>query len=222
MARAKQYEMSKVAQGHSIDWIRRQYNTAIKAANDRIKTLQKTQYRDHANAYKFLVRDDLTGAPFTKQRGGATVFKALPKKTGNALTDRAMAMEGLRAVERFLGAKTSTVRGIKEVVTERRAELQRVLSEEWAERGGKGSAPKLTDTEADNILYWLGSEEGKEAKKQFDSNQVRDAVNLAVVAERKDGQSKTISELYNEFMSSGKSMGDWIRESENRLGFVEL
>lgn len=217
MAVQKLWKMSEVAAGHDEKWIRRQYNVAIKAANDRIKTLQKPQYAGRSKAYEYYVQADLAGAPYTKERGGATVFKALPHGSG-----RRESLEALRMVERFLGAKTSTVSGIYETERERERTLQDVLNEDFQIRGAAGAdVPQLTKDEADSVLRWLGSEEGRAAKSNFDSHQVREAMLKAVIASRpgrSGGASPSISELYNSFMQSQDTLADWIAQSENIIG----
>lgn len=210
MAQQKIWNMSTLAKGQSERWIRQQYNAAIKAANDRIKTVSQEKYQGRAQAYEFYVKGDLAGAPYTKQRGGMTVFKALPRGA-----DREQALEALRMAERFLGSKTSTARGIQEVENERRSILNDMLSEDFENRGGDGKAPKLTKTEADNILRWMGSEEGRNAKASYDSNQVREAISKSVIANR--GSSSTVSDLYNSFISSQQSLADWINISESNI-----
>lgn len=210
MAQQKIWNMSTLAKGQSERWIRQQYNAAIKAANDRIKTVSQEKYQGRAQAYEFYVKGDLAGAPYTKQRGGMTVFKALPRGA-----DREQALEALRMAERFLGSKTSTARGIQEVENERISILNDMLSEDFENRGGDGKAPKLTKTEADNILRWMGSEEGRNAKASYDSNQVREAISKSVIANR--GSSSTVSDLYNSFISSQQSLADWINISESNI-----
>ena len=215
MAQQKIWKMSALASGQSEKWIRQQYNAAIKAANDRIKTITKPTYAGRAQAYEYYVKGDLAGAPYVKQRGGATVFKALP---GGA--DRETSLEALRMVERFLGAKTSTAKGILSTEKERRDILNRFLAEDFSGRGGSGSAPELTKDEAENVLRWMGSEEGKAAKASYDSNQVREAISKAAVANR--GSGKSVSELYRDWFESQESLADWIQESENQIGYSDF
>ena len=202
--------MSSAAKGQSERWIRQQYNAAIKAANDRIKTVSKPEYAGKSQAYEFYVKGDLAGAPYVKERGGATVFKALPRGA-----DREQSLEALRMVERFLGAKTSTASGIKAVENERRDILNTMLSEDYKNRGGAGKTPALTKTEADNILRWMGSEEGRAAKANYDSNQVREGIAKAVISSRGSGQS--VSDLYNSFLTSQQTLADWIDTSESSI-----
>lgn len=215
MSQQKIWRMSELSRGQSDKWIRQQYNAAIKAANDRIKTVSQEKYSGRSQAYEYYVKGDLAGAPYVKQRGGATVFKALPRGAS-----RRESLEALRMVERFLGAKTSTAAGIQEVARERESSLNRALEEEWKARGGSGSGPrdKLTREQADNVLRWMGSEEGKAAKAQYDSHQVREAISKAVVAAG-PRSGKTVSNLYNDFKKSQETLADWIFQSESKLGW---
>lgn len=215
MAQQKIWNMSTLAKGQGEKWIRQQYNAAIKAANERIKVLAQPKYAGRAQAYEYYVKGDLAGAPYTKQRGGSTVFKALPRGA-----DRGQALEALRMVERFLGAKTSTARGIMETERERQSNLNDMLKNDYAMRGGSGRAPALSKDEADAILRWMGSEEGRNAKKDFDSNQTREAISKAVIANR--GSGKTVSELYNDFLDTQETMADWLDNVENLLGYMDI
>ncbi len=215
MSQQKEWRMSSLASGQTDRWIRQQYNAAIKAANDRIKTVSQAKYLDRAQAYKYYVKGDLAGAPYVKQRGGMTVFKALPRGA-----DRGLMLEGLRMVERFLGAKTSTVRGIYQVQRERRENLNDVLADDYKKRGGSGKAPALTKSEADDVLTWMGSEEGKSAKQDFDSAQTREAISKAVIANR--GSGKSVSDLYADFKDSQQTMADWLLKAENKLGYKPI
>lgn len=212
MAQQKVWQMSQLARGQSEKWIRQQYNAAIKAANDRIKTVSKAEYAGRSQAYEFYVKGDLAGAPYVKERGGMTVFKALPRNA-----TREQSLEALRMAERFLGAKTSTARGITAVEREREEALNRMLEDDFRSRDGSGRAPKLTKTEADNILRWMGSEEGKAAKADYDSNQVREAVTKAVISSRSSGSGASVSKLYNDFLQSEQSLADWIEASESNI-----
>ena len=213
MAKQKFWRMSEMSAGQSERWIRQQSNAAIKAANDRIKTLSKAEYEGRSHAYEYYVKGDLAGAPYVKERGGATVFKALPKDAS-----RRESLEALRMVERFLGARTSTAAGIREVEKERQGRLNELLEEDHRMRGGSGQAPELSKQDADNILRWMGSEEGREAKQNFDSFQVREAIAKAVVAYGISSSLSSISDLYQDFISTELSLADWIEISEDIIG----
>lgn len=213
MAQRKIYDMSKNASGQSIDWLRRQYRLAQKAANDRIKTTTKNAaLREHAQAYNHIVRNDLQGKKYISEKDGVSRFAGLGKKAS-----RAELMEALKAAERFLGSRTSTAGGIRELIEERRKNLNDYLQEDWENRGGSGSAPKLSKDEADNILRWLGSPEGQAAKRDFDSHQVREAIAKKVIANRLSGTKQSVSQIYNEFVQSELTFADYISESEEIL-----
>lgn len=214
MSAQKSWHMSELAAGQSEKWIRQQYNAAIKAANDRIKTVSKAEYSGRSKAYEYYVKGDLEGSPYTKERGGATVFKALPKGSS-----RSESLEALRMVERFLGARTSTASGIREIEKERQGRLNEMLEEDFRMRGGSGRAPELSKQDADNILRWMGSEEGRAAKKNFDSHQVREGITKAVIAAGGIADAgKSVSDLYNEFLESEETLADWIDASESTIG----
>lgn len=214
MSQQKIWRMSELSRGQSDKWIRQQYNAAIKAANDRIKTLSKEKYQGRAQAYEYYVKGDLAGAPYVKERGGATVFKALPRGSS-----RRESLEALRMVERFLGARTSTAAGIMEVERQRERGLNVALQEEWEARGGSGAAPELTKQQSDDVLRWMGSEEGKAAKAQYDSHQVREAISKAVISAGRSKSGKRASDLYKDFKASQQTLADWIFQSEAKIGW---
>lgn len=217
MAKQKTWNLSALSRGQDEKWIRRAYNNAIKSANDRIKTLSKPEYAGRSQAYEFYVKSDLQGAPYTKERGGNIVFKAIPRSA-----DREQALEALRMVERFLQAKTSTAAGIKAVENQRRDELNKMLQEDHANHGSGGSAPELSKSEADAILRWMGSEEGRAAKASYDSNQTREAITKAYISTRGLADRPSVSELYQNFMESQQTLADWITQSEEDLGYYDF
>lgn len=214
MAQRKVYEMSKLAAGQSASWLQRQYRLALKAANDRIKTTTgRAELREHAQAYEKIIRGDLMDKKYiAENKQGVARFVGLGKGAS-----KAELLEALKAAERFLGAKTSTARGIKETLQERRQALNDYVKEDWENRGGAGPAPELSKDDADNILRWLGSPEGQEAKRNFDSHQVREAIAKRVIADRMRGDRRDVSAIYNDFMTGNKTWADYIRSSEKEI-----
>lgn len=213
MPQRKIYDMSKNAAGQSIGWLRRQYRLALKAANDRIKTtMRNPELREHAQAYNHIVQSDLAGKKYISEKDGISRFAGLGRKSS-----RAEVLEALKAAERFLGSRTSTAGGIRELMKERRKNLNDYLQDDWANRGGEGPAPELTKQEADNVLRWLGSAEGQAARREFDSHQVREAIAKRVISNRIAGVKQSISQIYNEFLQSEQTWADYIAASENIL-----
>ena len=219
--------------------LKRFYGSALKAANDRIKTLTKEQYADRAQAYKYLVKP-LEGAAYIKTRPTdkgkknareITVFTQ-PKAPGKNATQteraqyKAMLKQAVAQTQAFLGARTSTVAGIKELEAERRSRLDDLIRERARQTnpGSKAAAEGsgLSNADKDAILRWMGSADGKATMAEYDSNQVRDAVTEAIVLERQKGGSRSISELYEEFKAKEDTFADWIAESEALLTAMSI
>lgn len=218
--------------------LKRFYGSALKAANDRIKTLTKEQYADMAQAYKYMVKP-LEGAAYIKTRPTdkgknareITVFTQ-PKAPGKNATQteraqyKAMLKQAVAQTQAFLGARTSTVAGIKEMAAERRSRLDDLIRERARQTnpGSKAAAEGsgLSNADKDAILRWMGSADGKAAMADYDSNQVRDAVTEAIVSERQKGGTRSISELYEEFKAKEDTFADWIAESEALLTAMSI
>lgn len=219
---AKNYDID--TSGMSIKQLKSFFGTALKAANDRIRTLTKPDNITGAQAYKYNV-EPLRGAGYIKTRTDKasgremTVFtqpKAPRRGASEAEQKRygAQLREAVSQVKRFLSAKTSTVAGIKEVQQERRAQLDDLMNE----RGiGGGVGTGLSNADKDAILRWMGSPEGRDAMSKFDSHQVREGITTAVIANRSTGQQTSVSSLFNQFEQSQQTFADWIDSNETML-----
>lgn len=214
--------------GMSIRQLKSFFATAAKAANDRIRTLTKEEHIESAQAYKYHV-EPLRGAGYIKTRADAktgremTVFTQpkAPGKNASAAEQKAYGAklrEAVTHVKRFLSAKTSTVSGIKELDAERRSQLDTMIN---AKRQGVGdysnTGTGLSDADKESILRWMGSPEGQAAMQDFDSHQVREAVTIATMADRKGDGTTSIETLYNDFKDTQQTLADWINSSEEAL-----
>ena len=217
----------------SISQLKKFLTTAAKAANDRIRTLNKPENISGAQAYRHIV-EPLTGASYIKQRPDKktgimlTVFTQpkAPKSSagiGANLEYQRNLREAVYQVKKFLASKTSTVAGIREVAEKRRQSLDRLIDEQRAARGDrsrKGSG--LSNEDKDKILRWMGSAEGRAAMERADSNQVRDAITQSVRANRASGGNASIEDLYQEFEASEETFADWIAASEETLSILAV
>ena len=220
--RAKNYDID--TSGMSIRQLKSFFGTALKAANDRIKTLTKPQNIDSAQAYKYNV-EPLRGAGYIKTRTDKasgremTVFTQ-PKAPGKGASEAeqkrygAQLREAVSQVKRFLSAKSSTVAGIKEIKEERRAQLDDLIN---ARGLGDGSGSGLSDSDKDSILRWMGSPEGRDAMSKFDSHQVREAITTAVMANRATGRQTSVADLFHQFETGQQTFADWIDANESAL-----
>ena len=219
--RAKNYNIDTSFM--SIRQLKSFFATALKAANDRIKTLTKPENITSAQAYKYNV-EPLRGASYIKTRADKksgremTVFtqpKAPGKGASKAEQKRyeAQLREAVSNVKQFLSAKTSTVVGINEIKAERRAQLDEMINASMGGEGGTG----LSDADKDAILRWMGSPDGKDAMSKFDSQQVREAITTAIMANRSTGGTSNVQQLFNEFSQSQQTFADWIDNNQQLL-----
>ena len=219
--RAKNYNIDTSFM--SIRQLKSFFSTALKAANDRIKTLTKPENITSAQAYKYNV-EPLRGASYIKTRADKksgremTVFTQ-PKSPGKGASKadqkryEAQLREAVSNVKQFLAAKTSTVAGINEIKAERRQQLDEMINASMGGEGGSG----LSDADKDAILRWMGSPDGKDAMSKFDSHQVREAITTAVMANRATGERTSIQQLFNEFSQSQQTFADWIDSNQQLL-----
>lgn len=219
--RAKDYNIDTSFM--SIRQLKSFFSTALKAANDRIRTLTKPENITSAQAYKYNV-EPLRGASYIKTRADKrsgremTVFTQ-PKAPGKGAskTDQkryeAQLREAVSNVKQFLAAKTSTVAGIKEIKAERRAQLDEMINASTGSEGGTG----LSDADKDAILRWMGSPDGKDAMSKFDSHQVREAITTAIMANRSTGGTSSVQQLFNDFSQSQQTFADWIDNNQQLL-----
>ena len=192
--------------GHDVSKMKKLYAYWKKVANERIKVTTKPKNIEHAQAYKHIV-EPLKGSDYIGERHGMVVFKALPKNA----TPRHI-REAFRKLTDFLQAKTSTVAGIKEVAQERINNIKEMT-------GGS-----LSSADAESLLIFLGSPEGVEAKSQYDSDLVVQAISLDLNPIKKPGEDKdkkdniiggrgSILERWQSWKASGKTLADWIRQN---------
>lgn len=194
-ARTKQYDY-EMAQGNYLT-MRKLYSKWSKVANERIKTIASPKNISRAQAYKHIVQP-LEGARYVKtNEKGQTVFKAIPRDAG-----RRELREAFQKLTDFLSAKTSTVGGIKEVQNERIERLRNDLGD---------VADTLTTNQLNSILVFMGSEEGKNALTDYDSDMVVEAIAADIKNKPKNGQS--ILERWKAWEESGKTLADWMKEN---------
>ena len=171
-----------------------------KVANERIKVTATPKHMKAAQAYKHMV-EPLLGASYVGQnKKGQVVFRAIPK-TASAREIR----EAFRKLTDFLGARTSTVAGIKAVAKERMDNIRDVAK------------IPLTNSQAESLLRFLGSPEGVEAKKNFDSEQVVRAVSLDLKKNPKLSGVDQVIERWHEWEEKQSTLADWIRENEGEI-----
>lgn len=188
--------------GGDVQKMRQLYREWYKVANERIRILESGRWAGKSAAYRWQVQP-LEGRGFvSRNKSGVSVFRGLGRKA----TDEQV-REAFFAVAHFLAAKTSTVAGVKEVQARREDEIKKHLPEDVM----------LDIEQTHQLLAWLGSPEGREALRQYDSNTVITAMGLAMA--RNPG--KTPVDLWQDFQRSAKSLADWIRDNED-LSEIEI
>lgn len=197
MAKIKIYDKEMAA--GDLQEMRRLYNSWKTAANERIKTSAKPKNVEHASAYKHVVKP-LKGAPYMGQRGDLTVFRAIPKDASAR-----QVREAYNKMAEFMSAKTSTVSGMMQVMDERRQNIRDI------------TGTSLSNAQADSLLRFLGSPEGKEALSKYDSDLVVQALSMDMEASPGAG---SVLERWQAWESSGASLADWIAENEG--GYEEF
>lgn len=192
MAQIKTYEYEMAS---DIKSMRKLYAAWRKTANERIRVITKPEHISGSQAYKYQVQP-LKGAPYIAEKNGRTIFGALNRKA----SEREV-REAFRKLTDFLGSRTSTVAGIKAVKEER---LQNV-------REMTGS--DLSASDAESLLRFLGSPEGKEAMQQYDSDMVVEAIGKAL-GNKPLASGETILDRWRAWKASEQTLAEWIDEND--------
>ena len=171
----------------SLDELEETASKLYREANYRIVRLGEK--RVESEAYKRLA--SYIGSPYL-QEGEYLQFK-IPE-TDDALQKVNQLRQSISVLEKFMTAKTSTVKGIEKVKRNRR---------KWIRQNFDGFS---RNKDADDFLTFLGSDEIKEQKKTYDSNIVVSALAIA----SKNQPSKKLKEIYNNFKKSKKSWGAFL------------
>ena len=181
--------------GGDVQKMRKLYREWYKVANERIKFLESGKWSGKSAAYRWQVQP-LEGRGYVrKNKAGVTVFKGL----GRNATDEQV-REAFHQVVTFLSAKTSTAAGVKEVQARRESEIEKYMPD----------GVTLDSGQKNQLLAWLGSPEGKEALRQYDSGTVITA--MAQAMSKHPG--KTPYDLWQDFLRGSQSLADWMRENE--------
>lgn len=167
---------------------RKEYNNLRKTANQRLRRLSKSDVKYGSRAYRYLTEKLSNQSEYLTQKKGILQFKPL---TRGYITQQELEHK-LSIVSKFLDAKTSTIRGTKELYK-------------------KGYHTFLNAHENVNISYddWysmVASQDFADSKQKFGSNQI-----ISVVVEYGiDTATKLLSE-WTDF-SDIKSFNDRAKE----------
>lgn len=176
-----------------------------KAYRRRAESLLASE-RKQSYAYKTYIERN-ADAPFLKKyKGKIRTNRSLlvPANIKNlAIEDKRAA---LKTFEKFLTAKTSTRKGIKEVEAEKVKQMQDFIG------------LKLSKNDAD-ILYRGFAKQGLIAKEMFSSTMVQEAIKLIAQKSTKNGKidRKRVKQLIDEFLNDERSLLTTIDSLEEDL-----
>lgn len=176
-----------------------------KAYRRRAESLLASE-RKQSYAYKTYIERN-ADAPFLKKyKGKIRTNKSLlvPASIKTlAIEDKRAA---LKTFEKFLTAKTSTRKGIKEVEAQKIKQMQDLIG------------VKLSKNDAD-ILYRGFAKQGLIAKEMFSSTMVQEAIELIAQKSTKNGKidQKRAKQLINEFLNDERSLLTTIDSLEEDL-----
>lgn len=207
-AKAKFYKIDPA--GKTQSELIREYNKVVAVANKRIATITKAAYADQAQAYFYQVAS-LKGASFIGEKDGKAKFSRLNKSASKNLIESAIAH-----LNNFMTAKTSTVSGIKEVQKQRIQNIQETYKNFKSPDYPKGITKEL----AEKIARFLGSPQGVEAKKIYDSKQI--VVALSLEAKAVGEENLNVLEAFRQFEERNQSLADWIRDSNELIQMEEF
>ena len=208
MAKPVKYYGKELYEGKDLAGLRDTYNKWIKTANERIRVTTSAKNAGTAHAYQNKVAP-LVGSKFVKEakagtkNAGNAVFVRLPK--GATEQNYKVALAHLTD---FLQSKTSTVQGMQELHQERINQI-------------KEDYPTMSDQTAEAIARFLGSPEGQALRKIENSNLVKQALQKQGAISSWWLTANDVAESARQWMESGQTLADWIRQSDTILESME-
>lgn len=172
------------------------------------------QYRMLVNEYKKRMKEIKQAGKRSNAQNvllGRITSKAIGKR-GDILkrpTSRSVETyrQAIAELERFMRAKTSTLKGVEEVSAGRIKSF----------RGKYPALNSYTDKEVEDLLEFLGSERGENTKTKYDSDQLVKVLSISNVKEKKDSY-QTIMDKIEE---KNQTLADVIREFEEKKDNVK-
>ena len=179
--------------------LQKEYTELARKAKKQIQEIKKAGYK------KSPAENVLIGRLPSVAVGKKDNLLIKPKKRTKDVYEK-----GIIELKRFLKFKTSTKEGYEQVLQERRENFKENYED----------AELLNNNEIDELLDFLGSEKGKVSKDIFDSDQTI----LMLTKAKIKNKNKKISEIYNDFLESGKTIADELRKLENQSknDFIKL
>ena len=196
------WELIKHMSGEQITKITERYAMAYRR---RAESLLASERRA-SHAYKTYIERNADAPFFKKYRGKIKTNKGLIVPASIKKLSLADKREALKIFEKFLTAKTSTRKGIKEVEAEKIKQMEDFVG------------AKLSKNDAD-ILYRGFEKQGLIAKEMFSSTMVQEAIKLIAQKSTKNGKidRKRAKQLINEFLNDERSLLTTIDSLEEDL-----
>lgn len=129
--------------------------------------------------------------------GKRTPILKRPKKRSLEVYSKA-----IKELENFFKAKTSNLQGIEDIANER----VQTFREKYP------NLSNYTNDEIENLLEFLGSNKGENAKEKYDSDQL--VVAFSMQKKLKKNEDRTWEDIYNEMLEKNATTASYIREVE--------
>lgn len=110
--------------------------------------------------------------------------------------------KAIKELEKFFKAKTSNLQGIEDIANER----VQSFKEKYP------SLSNYTNEEIEDLLEFLGSVKGENAKTKYDSDQL--LVAFSMQKKLNKNKDKTWEDIYNEMLEKNATTASYIREVE--------
>lgn len=167
-----------------------QYKMLVSEYNKRMKEIREAGRKSPASNVL------LSNIP-SEALGKRTAILKRPKKRSLEVYTKA-----IKELEKFFKAKTSNLTGVIDIVNER----VQTFREKYH------SLSNYTNEEIEDLLEFLGSAKGENAKSKYDSDQL--LVAFSMQKKLKKNEDKQWEDIYNEMLEKNSTTASYIREVE--------
>ena len=167
-----------------------QYKILVSEYNKRMKEIREA-------GRKSLASNVLLSNIPSEVLGKRTPILKRPKKRSLEVYTKA-----IKELEKFFKAKTSNLKGIIDIANER----VQTFREKYP------SLSNYTNEEIEDLLEFLGSAKGENAKSKYDSDQLLVAFSMQKKLKKNEG--KQWEDIYNEMLEKNATTASYIREVE--------
>ena len=167
-----------------------QYKMLVSEYNKRMKEIREAGRKSPAS-------NVLLSTIPSEVLGKRTSILKRPKKRSLEVYTKA-----IKELEKFFKAKTSNLKGVIDIVNERVQTF----------RDKYPSLSNYTNEEIEDLLEFLGSVKGENAKAKYDSDQLLVAFSMQKKLKKNEG--KQWEDIYNEMLEKNATTASYIREVE--------